>query len=289
LLGQSSFAQRVILIKAIPIYGWNNAFEGAAGYSFGAHTHFDKIGFHANYYHGYTKPTSSAFYKQHMMLDGTVSFRFGHSHDGEDDKARLWNIGFAHVNGYKHELVKYIEYNLRPPDYNPDESARRYDEFFTDLHYRTTYLSFGYERLKKTDFQYAGWVTRQVLNPFGLVMGTVSRYEEGRVFYTSSWYISALGTVPGAISYEPVGFYSHVNGPPRSDSMRSEPLLKNHIGVKMGYEVGSLTPFGFVFGLEAGLMPGVFNDEGVYGPGFPDDNIYFLMKFGFASGLGSEQ
>src|SRR5690349_12216909 len=85
----AAWSQQVVLIKAIPIYGWNNAFEGAAGYSFGAHTHFDKIGFHANYYHGYTKPESNAFYKQHKMVDGTVSFRFGHSDDGEDDKARL--------------------------------------------------------------------------------------------------------------------------------------------------------------------------------------------------------
>lgn len=280
--------QRVILLKAIPIYGWNNAFEGSAGYSFGAHTHFNTIGFHANYYNTY-KPDESKFYKQHRMFDFTTSFRFSHSDDGEDYKSRLLNVGFAHVSGYKHELFKYIDLTLRPPDYNPDETARRYDEFFTDLRYKTTYLSFGYERLKKTDFSYAGWVTRQLINPFGFVIGTITSYEEGDVFYTSSWYISALGTVPGAIRYEPVGFYSHVNGPPRGDTLQSEITYKNLIGVKMGYEVASLTPFGFVFGIEAGMMPNVFNDDGVYGPGFPDDNIYFLMKFGFASGAGSEK
>jgi hypothetical protein len=223
------------------------------------------------------------------MIDGTFSYRLKYSKRPGAERATLVNLGFTSATGYKHEEFKAVDMTLRPPDDHPEESLRRYNNYFFDARYNTSYFSLGFERIKKVDVKYAGFVTTVLINPLGFIVGSFKRYEEAEYFFTSSWYASALIAAPGAVSYTPTSYYSHTN----TDSllpgsiMQPEQLYYNKVGFKLGYEVSSLTPVGFTFGLEAGMQPNVFNKPGVYGPGFPDDNIYFLIRFGLTSGLGT--
>lgn len=284
-------AQDMASLRLSPIQAWGNADMGGAGYRGELRTHLKDFGLKLDYGKGYTKESDSLhYYKYFDEFRAQVSWRFSKKKSDGKIVGRSISLGYTQTNAYKNQLFQAVDPTLRPPESNPDESQRLLSEYFTNLKVSSGYFSLGYERLKKNNFHFAGYVTRVLLDPFGFVIGKVTTFEQGEVFYTSTLFFDLLFLAPGGASYSPREYFTiDKKRPAPNTPLVMETMYQNKVGFRMGYELATLTAFGLSFGLEAGMMPGIYNYNSDYGRGFPQDNIYFSAKAGVALGYAPKK
>ncbi len=278
----NAWAQKMILLEAEPIIGWGNASMGSGGYDIELRGHYERIGLKLGYANAYTKETDpKKYYEYFNMQKATFSWRLWHKDDDDDERARLLNIGYNRITAYKHLVFEAVDPTLKVPTNDSLESRRYLDVYGTNVKFNTSFISIGYERLKKLYAKSGGGV---VTNMFNGVYWFRHVSEPGTEFYTSSWYFDLLLLPPGGVTYNPRLATNLYALKPGSLAPIMETIYKNHVGFRLGYEISMIGLFAFNIGAETGVIPGIFQYSSDYGHGLPMDNLYFCGKAGFSFG-----
>jgi hypothetical protein len=286
-----AICQKIVLLEAEPIVGWGNGVMGSSGYGVDIRGHYETFGLKVGYANSYANETDvKNYYKYFNIVKAAASWRFAHKNssineDNQKEIAHLVNIGYTSINAYKHRVFEAVDTTLRPPDNNPSETRRLLDVYSTDMKFHSGFISIGYERLKRVYFKGGGGkVTRGIYNALGSFNGYIeTTADPGVMSYISSVYFDFLLLPQQGLQYSP-RFTSDLKNSASGSVPIMETMFINKLGFRMGYEISMIGLVVFNFGIETGIMPGIFQYSSVYGNGFPEDNLYFGGKAGFSLG-----
>lgn len=285
-----SKAQTVFLAKWSPLNAYMNTFSGSNDFYYGGRINLQQFAgsFELMKSREQTYKVGMNTVK-HLQWNGTFSYRFAEveKEGGDIHKGYYITLGANKLNTYKLDEWNAVDLDLKPA-YDSGETMMKYNEYFQDVEVKSSYLNIGVESFKKALVDLpGGWVTVLLVDPFGFVIGSYRSYSPGsEVFYCRNSYFNLLLATPGSLGYTTLGYHEGgKNNLVTAPDMHTEPLYKNLVGFKMGYDWSSLGIAGLNYGFECGMFPGVYNTSGVYGFKFPDDNIYFMVRVGVSTGL----
>lgn len=257
------------------------------GKSYGFHTLFGPIGFDADY--AFSKPGNQWNFS---YFNAGMKIRF---YEREDDRNHYFRLGVLQFNYNQDYAFQAVDPILRPPTWDSSEASQTYWDYNVLGNSKMRALEIGYERIREVHtenegLRFVSWVT----NPVGQIIGWIGE-PNGHTTYTdltSAWKISLYVSHPSLMSFDPTGFQSAGNSSapivPASANYVIEPRMRNLMGFRIQYLVQSTKLLGWSLGIETGMMPGYFNIPGVYGRGFPDDNIYFKINMGIEVGYSNK-
>lgn len=276
-----SHAQSLFQLKYLPIYGITGM---TTCYNLGLNVNIMKVGFEFDYARSYKK--------NNPHYNGTFRFRFAQNGVGDErQKSHYLNIGYTYFSSMVREY-EAVDAQIGPPSYDSTESNLVYTPYKAISTAPLSYFNIGYENIMERHEEISGGVVQVLfLDPFGFVVGTGS-YKTGDVTIAFTRTLYASLSLSNASALDPrISTYEGPNKlPPKPGAqMQLEPLYKNLMGFKTGVSWCTLKPFGFSFGIESGIMPGVYQFGGDYGDKFPEENIYFIAKFGFAIGFSTQE
>lgn len=180
--------------------------------------------------------------------------------DDEVTKYSYVTIGYEAVNQAK-ELAAHSRGLTKA---EPNEPALIYTDYNIVARYQSRMLSLGVERVKE--------VERNLKKRHPHLTKTLYAQALYNLYNTDTLSIEK--------AYQSVNHSILVNP---ADAVL-EPLMVNRVGFKAGYKMCSLKPIGYSFALEAGMITAPFNINGVYGNGFPDDNLFVQTQIGLSFG-----
>lgn len=264
--------------------------EGYAGHSTGFNGLTGKFGFEVDY--GKSRKVHE---NRYTYINPQMKFLLGAREESEVSKYTYLTLGMMRFVANKDLTFTGRGENLQPPYWDTMEAAQTYNEYHLQTKWKTTALQIGIERVTEKHLDEA-WMGSYVpiLNPVGMVVGWFWNDAPGEAHFdfTRTFRFSVFAAPPNWLQMERTGFEpaggKYLIGDMPKENIVTDPTMKNLVGCRMGWLWTSLKPVGSSFGIEMTMLPGVFSIPGVYGRGFPDDNIYIKVNLGLAIG-GSEK
>lgn len=258
---------------------------GYPGHSMDLNILRGKLGFEVDY--GKTRKVHN---ERYAYINPQLKFQFSSKEKSEASKYHYFTAGYMGFDLNKNYTYTGRGENLSPPYWDTLEGAQTYNEYHIKALMRTRAIQIGYEKVTEKHVSGVAHRKTAILNPWGYVIGWIVS-DEGSSYqldYTRTFRFSLFAAPPGWLwleqkDVEPApGTYTKGLHP--DEKVIMEPVVKNLVGARISVLWTSLKPVGSSFGLEMAMLPGVFNVPGVYGRGFPDDNIYIRVNFGFSIG-----
>lgn len=259
---------------------------GYSGQSIGMNIIVEKLGFEVDY--GFSRKKREDRYN---YFNPKVKYQFKDKKKGREAHAyHYFSLGFNQFTAIKNNTFWGRSESLLPPYWDSTETAQTYHEYRAITETQSKMIEFGYEKITEKNVSGVAFSKTAVIDPFGTIIGWIagtdgSSYE---LNYTRTFRFSLFGGPKSWMKIKSIGYEKSGSSgailSPDSESVKLETTLVNLVGCRIGYTWTTLKPFGSSLGFEMALIPGVFNRHGVYGVGFPDDNIYIKMNLGIAIG-----
>lgn len=288
---QKADAQRIIqfyynIFNPLMIDG-----TGYSGQSAGTNILIDKFGFEFDY--GFTRKKREDRY---TYFNPKVKYQFSDKKKNREVHVYHYaTLGFKRFTAIKNNTFWGRSADLRPPYYDSTETALTYNNYGVLAETQSSMIEFGYEKVAEKHLSGVAQGKVAILDPFGFIIGwfsggSSSSYEFS---YTRTFRFSLFAGPKSwmkirANGYEQSGGSGAILSP-ESETVVLEPSLVNLLGCRVGYQWTTLNPVGTSLGIEMALLPGVFNRHGVYGVGFPDDNIYIKINLGIGIGIDKKK
>ena len=259
---------------------------GYSGQSAGTNILIKKYGFEFDY--GFTRRKREDRY---TYFNPKVKYQF--SDNKKDREVHIYHyltLGFNRFSAIKTNTFWGRSANLRPPYYDSTETALTYNNYRVLAETQSSMIELGYEKVAEKHISGVAQGKVAVLDPFGFIIGWFSSGSSSYEFnYTRTFRFSVFAGPKSWMKIQANG-YEQMGGSgailsPESQAVVLEPSLVNMLGCRVGYQWTTLNPVGSSIGLEMALLPGVFTRHGVYGVGFPDDNIYIKVNLGIGIGI----
>jgi|GEM_PF-3696931 len=258
--------------------------EGYAGHSFGANILYKKFGFEIEY-----AKTGKKHENRYDYLNPQIKVQFANKEDGETSKYKYFTFGFLQFHAIKNTTFYGRGENLQPPYWDTLESAQTYNDYHLSAKTNTNAIQIGFEKVTEKHLTGVAFSHIAIVNPAGMIIGWIIgdgddyNLDFTRTFRFSLFAAPASWSGVKILSSEPAAG-AYLASQISNEKVIMEPVSKNLIGARIGWTWTTLKPFGSSVGIEMTMVPGVFNRPGVYGWGFPDDNIYIKVNFGLAIG-----